>query len=112
VPSFVRPFVGRTLHKTGAVLGAQVSAEEQLDLFTGALDIHHIGETRHHIGVVPVDASAVLAWFKGWVHPTLIRFVIGHGFVAQIVLKTFLPLPQTDSAYGFCLGYAKSGEAI
>jgi hypothetical protein len=34
------------------------------------------------------------------------------GFVAQIVLKTFLPLPQTDSAYGFCLGYAKSGEAI
>jgi hypothetical protein len=34
------------------------------------------------------------------------------GFVAQIVLKTFLPLPQTDSAYGFCLGYAKSSEAI
>jgi hypothetical protein len=42
------------------------------------------------------------------------KSLFGHalGFVAQIVLKTFLPLPQTDSAYGFCLGYAKSGEAI
>jgi hypothetical protein len=42
------------------------------------------------------------------------KFKKGHqmGFVAQIVLKTFLPLPQTDSSYGFCLGYAKSGEAI
>jgi hypothetical protein len=39
-------------------------------------------------------------------------FVVSGGFVAQIVLKTFLPLPQPDSAYGFCLGYAKSGEAI
>jgi hypothetical protein len=26
VPSFVRPFVGRTLHKFGGVLGAQVNA--------------------------------------------------------------------------------------
>ena len=34
------------------------------------------------------------------------------GFVAQIVLKTCLPLPQTDSAYSYCLGNAKSGEAI
>jgi hypothetical protein len=25
VPSFVRPFVGRTLHKLGGVLGAQVN---------------------------------------------------------------------------------------
>jgi hypothetical protein len=53
--------------------------------------------------------------------PRLLRHILQHekvisgilkGFVAQIVLKTFLPLPQTDSAYGFCLGYAKSGEAI
>ena len=59
---------------------------------------------------------------KGYgVHPTQIgtwkraaikNMAAGLGFVAQIVLKTFLPLPQTDSAYGFCLGYAKSGEAI
>ena len=41
-----------------------------------------------------------------------LRFVTSEGFVSQIVLKTFLPLSQTDSAYGFCLGYAKSGEAI
>jgi hypothetical protein len=48
---------------------------------------------------------------KGYgVHPTQIG--TWKGFVAQIVLKTFLPLPQTDSSYGFCLGYAKSGEAI
>jgi len=26
VPSFVRPFVGRTLHKSGGVLGAQVTS--------------------------------------------------------------------------------------
>jgi hypothetical protein len=45
-----------------------------------------------------------------WMQPTSKRTALG--FVAQIVLKTFLPLPQTDSAYGFCLGYAKSGEAI
>jgi hypothetical protein len=28
VPSFVRPFVGRTLHKFGGVLGAQVNVSD------------------------------------------------------------------------------------
>jgi hypothetical protein len=48
----------------------------------------------------------------GLISAGLVYYYYANGFVAQIVLKTFLPLPQTDSAYGFCFGYAKSGEAI
>lgn len=57
------------------------------------------------------DAPRVLLFILIGVTMSL-TFLMQKGFVAQIVLKTFLPLPQTDSAYGFCLGYAKSGEAI
>ena len=34
------------------------------------------------------------------------------GFVAQIVLRTCFPLPQTDLVYSLCSGYAKCSEAI
>ncbi len=37
---------------------------------------------------------------------------VKRGFVAQIVLRSYFPLPQTDLAYRLCFGNAKSGEAV
>ena len=40
MPSCVRPFVGRTLHKSGGVLGAQVKGDDYLRLFQHAISDH------------------------------------------------------------------------
>ena len=39
-------------------------------------------------------------------------FLVGKGFVARTRLRTGLPLPRTDLAYGHGTGYAKSCETV
>ncbi len=41
-----------------------------------------------------------------------ILFAVTKGFIAQLDLRSYLPLPQTDLSVGFCSWYAKCGEAI
>jgi len=45
-------------------------------------------------------------------HRTVLSFTILAGFVAQIGLKMFFPLPLTDIAYGLSDRYAKSRIAV
>ena len=40
------------------------------------------------------------------------RLTLDNGFVARMGVRLELPLPQTDSAYRLCWGYANSGEAV
>ena len=42
----------------------------------------------------------------------LAEFLLAKGFVAQTGLRTGLPLPRTDLAYGHGTGYAKSCETV
>jgi hypothetical protein len=41
-----------------------------------------------------------------------VHVVVWEGFVAQTRLRTGLPLPRTDLAYGHGTGYAKSCETV
>jgi integrase/recombinase XerD len=69
---------------------------------------------------LPVDAE-YLAFFKAWMGhlsdvalfvPDDSLFPPATGFVAQISLRRWFPLPLMDSAYSHCLWNAKSGETV
>jgi hypothetical protein len=72
VPSFVRPFVGRTLHKSGGVLGAQVKIDKALTKYVNALadrgNIDTVQIAPANSSDVPDEAGGVRAIVFGVTH--------------------------------------------
>ena len=57
MPSFIRPFVGRTLHKSGGVFGAQVKVNEFSRLAPWNADFRaHFGPGKKALPVATIKA--------------------------------------------------------